>query len=113
MKTAIHPNWNNNVQVTCNCGAKFVTGSILADIKVDICSKCHPFYTGEMRFVDVQGRVERFQAKQKAAQNMLAAKKQKIQKKQQAQSQKSLREMLTQVKQTGDSAKTESKPAKH
>lgn len=110
MKTAIHPDWNNNVQVTCNCGAKFVTGSILADIKVDICSKCHPFYTGEMRFVDVQGRVERFQAKQKAAQTMIAAKKQKIQKKQQAP--KSLREMLTAAKQTTTEVESQA-PAKH
>ena len=111
MQANIHPNWNSDVKVTCNCGAKFVTGSSLPDIKVDICSKCHPFYTGEMRFVDVQGRVERFQAKQKAAQNLIAAKKQKIQKKQQAP--KSLREMLGSVEQTEKPAQAIAEPAKH
>lgn len=111
MQANIHPNWNNDVKVTCNCGAKFVTGSSLPEIKVDICSKCHPFYTGEMRFVDVQGRVERFQAKQKAAQNIIAAKKQKIQKKQQAP--KSLREMLGSVEKTEKPDQASAKTSQH
>jgi large subunit ribosomal protein L31 len=111
MKANIHPNWKSDVEVTCNCGAKFATGSTLSEIKVDICSKCHPFYTGEMRFVDVQGRVERFQAKQKAAQSIIAAKKQKIQKKQQ--SPKSLREMLSTVDQPEKPAQAAAEPAKH
>lgn len=53
--------------MTCTCGASFQTGSTKSDIAVDICSKCHPFFTGEMKFVDALGRVEKFQAKQKAA----------------------------------------------
>lgn len=66
MKANIHPVYQQ-IAVTCSCGASFATGSTKADIKVDICSKCHPFFTGEMRFVDTMGRVEKYQAKQKAA----------------------------------------------
>jgi large subunit ribosomal protein L31 len=67
MKTNLHPTYNQ-VMVTCSCGNSFLTGSTKDKITVDICSKCHPFFTGEMRFVDTMGRVEKFQAKQKAAQ---------------------------------------------
>lgn len=67
MKTNIHPTYNQ-ITVTCSCGKSFVTGSTKDAITVDICSKCHPFFTGEMRFVDTMGRVEKYQAKQKAAQ---------------------------------------------
>ena len=67
MKQGIHPK-NHSVVVTCSCGAAFDTSSTKSEIKVDICAKCHPFFTGEMRFVDALGRVEKFQQKQKAAQ---------------------------------------------
>lgn len=66
MKSAIHPTYNQ-ITVTCSCGASFQTGSTKDAITVDICAKCHPFFTGEMRFVDQLGRVEKFQAKQRAA----------------------------------------------
>ncbi len=67
MKKGIHPNWTHQAQVTCSCGAKFQIGSTLDELKVDICSKCHPFFTGEMKFVDRQGRVDKFMKKMKAA----------------------------------------------
>ena len=67
MKTRIHPQYYNDAQVTCICGNTFITGSTKPFIKVDICSKCHPFYTGQQKFVDSVGRIERFQKKQKAA----------------------------------------------
>lgn len=66
MKANIHPKYHQ-IDVTCSCGASFSTGSTRDAIKVDICSRCHPFFTGEQRFVDQLGRVEKFQAKQKAA----------------------------------------------
>ena len=66
MKAAIHPKYNQ-INITCSCGATFASGSTKDAIIVDICAKCHPFFTGEMRFVDQLGRVEKFQAKQKAA----------------------------------------------
>ena len=76
MKAAIHPKYNQ-ITVTCSCGAQFATGSTKADFSVDICAKCHPFFTGEMRFVDQLGRVEKFQAKQKAATGKKAKKDRK------------------------------------
>lgn len=60
MKPKIHPKYYNNAQVTCLCGNAFVTGSTKPEIRVEVCSKCHPFYTGEHRIVDTLGRVERF-----------------------------------------------------
>lgn len=66
MKANIHPAYHQ-ITVTCSCGATFQTGSTKDSLTVDICAKCHPFFTGEMRFVDQLGRVEKFQAKQKAA----------------------------------------------
>ncbi len=67
MKKNIHPQYYPNCQVTCACGNTFTTGSTLNEIKVDICSACHPFFTGQMKYVDTMGRVEKFQARQKAA----------------------------------------------
>lgn len=67
MKTNIHPNWHHDCIVTCSCGNKFTTGSTQATITVDICSKCHPFFTGEMRFVDRQGRVDKFMKRMQLA----------------------------------------------
>ncbi len=68
MKKGIHPPYNETITVTCSCGNTFVTGSIRNSISVEICNKCHPFYTGEQRFVDTKGTVERFKQKQKVAQ---------------------------------------------
>lgn len=61
MKENVHPNFHE-VTVSCACGEKFVTGSTINGdvIKVDICSKCHPFYTGKQKLVDVGGRVDKF-----------------------------------------------------
>lgn len=64
---AFHPKYYDNAVVTCACGATFTTGSTQPEIKVEICSNCHPFFTGEMKYVDTLGRVERFQVKQKEA----------------------------------------------
>lgn len=64
MKQNLHPKYYDNCKVTCACGNIFITGSTLPEIKVEICSKCHPFFTGEMRYVDTLGRVERFKQKQ-------------------------------------------------
>lgn len=62
MKEKIHPKYEQTT-VTCACGEVIQTGSTRKDIKVEICSKCHPFYTGVQRFVDVGGRVDRFKKK--------------------------------------------------
>ena len=63
MKDNIHPKYVVT-KVTCGCGNTFTTGSTLCqDVKLDICSACHPFYTGKQKFVDTAGRVEKFQRK--------------------------------------------------
>jgi large subunit ribosomal protein L31 len=59
MKTGIHPDYVES-HVTCTCGNTFVTRSTQAEIHVEICSNCHPFYTGRQKLVDTGGRVERF-----------------------------------------------------
>ncbi len=68
MKQKIHPQYYSNVTVTCaSCGNTFTTGSTKQSITVEVCYKCHPFYTGEHRFLDIKGRVETFQKKQQIA----------------------------------------------
>ncbi len=62
MKDKIHPPYFRTV-VTCACGESFETGSTKENLKVEICSKCHPFFTGKQKFVDTGGRVERFKRK--------------------------------------------------
>lgn len=59
MKEAIHPNYAQTT-VTCACGNVIETGSTKSDIRVEICSKCHPFFTGKQKFVDAGGRVDKF-----------------------------------------------------
>jgi large subunit ribosomal protein L31 len=60
MKKGIHPKWFDNATVTCACGNSWTTGATVQDIKVDVCSACHPFFTGERRIVDTEGQVDRF-----------------------------------------------------
>ena len=62
MKEGIHPNYGPAV-IKCACGAVFETGSTKQSINVEICSKCHPFYTGKQKLVDTGGRVEKFKKK--------------------------------------------------
>jgi large subunit ribosomal protein L31 len=61
MKKDIHPEYHNDCTVKCACGHTFVTGSTLKEIRVELCNKCHPFYTGKQKFVDTARRVEKFQ----------------------------------------------------
>ncbi len=62
MKQGIHPRYVETL-VTCACGAKFPTRSTTPDLHVDICSQCHPFFTGKQKLMDTAGRVERFNRK--------------------------------------------------
>lgn len=62
MKNKIHPEYVE-AKVTCSCGNKFTTQSTKADLHIEICSECHPFYTGKQKFVDTGGRVQRFEKK--------------------------------------------------
>jgi len=60
MKKDTHPEYNTKAKATCACGAVFEVGSSMASIEMEICSKCHPFYTGNEKIVDTAGRVDRF-----------------------------------------------------
>lgn len=65
MKDKIHPKYFNDAEVVCSCGNTFTTGSTRKQLKVELCSKCHPFFTGERRMLDTTGRVERFNRRYK------------------------------------------------
>ncbi|MDN7241800.1 50S ribosomal protein L31 [Planococcus sp. N028] len=62
MKTGIHPEYKT-ATVTCSCGNSFQTGSVKENINVELCSECHPFYTGRQKFASADGRVDRFNKK--------------------------------------------------
>ena len=65
MKDKIHPKYYADAQVICACGHTFVTGSTRKVLKVEVCSNCHPFFTGERRMMDTAGQVERFKRRYK------------------------------------------------
>ncbi len=66
MKASIHPQYFDNATVTCSCGNSFTVGSTSERITVELCSNCHPFYTGQQKFVDTASRIEKFQKKMDA-----------------------------------------------
>ncbi len=70
MKQGIHPEFFTEAKVSCSCGASWVTGSTIPEIRTDVCSKCHPFYTGEQRIIDTAGQVERFMKRLEQKQSM-------------------------------------------
>lgn len=85
MKEKIHPNWFPEARVHCACGNTFNTGSTMKDIAVEICSACHPLFTGQQKLVDTAGRVDKFnqraaaaEAKKKEAAARKAAKEAKV-----------------------------------
>lgn len=67
MKANIHPQYNSVANVVCSCGNSFTVGSTKDTIHVELCNKCHPFYTGQQRFVDTASRIEKFKMKVDAA----------------------------------------------
>lgn len=67
MKQDIHPKYYDKAKVTCACGNRFNVGATKSEIQVEICSKCHPFYTGSQELIDTTGRVERFKARRAKA----------------------------------------------
>jgi large subunit ribosomal protein L31 len=65
MRAKIHPEYYTDAKVICSCGNTFTTGSTKKQLRVELCSKCHPFFTGEQKIVDTAGRVERFKRRYK------------------------------------------------
>lgn len=98
MKANIHPKYQQ-ATVICACGAKYTLGSTQDVIHVELCSNCHPFYTGQDRFVDTANRIEKFKAKSKVADQIRAQMTQKKEeKKARDNAPKTLAEMLAAVK---------------
>ncbi len=81
MKKDIHPNYSHQVKVRCACGNEFVTGSTKDSLYVEICSACHPFYTGKQKLVDTARRVERFEERKAKTAKVAAERKGKKAKK--------------------------------
>jgi large subunit ribosomal protein L31 len=79
MQTEVHPKYFPTAKVTCACGRTFIVGSTKESIKVEICSECHPFYSGNEKLMDTAGRVEKFKARTAKASSVkrAAAKKSK------------------------------------
>ena len=108
MKADIHPTWYPEAKVSCACGNSFITGSTLEQIRVEICSNCHPFFTGQQKFVDTLGAVERFQKKTEEAKvkqveiaKIKEAKKAKIEERKK--DRPSLKDLLMQARKTAAS----------
>ncbi len=77
MKKDIHPKYHSKAKVKCACGNSFSIGSTAPEINVEICSKCHPFYTGKDKIIDTAGRVERFKKRLQKTVTKSATKKKK------------------------------------
>lgn len=89
MKKDIHPQYHQKAKVTCACGNTFTVGSTLPEIHVEICSMCHPFYTGKQKLVDSARRVEKFKERAAKKETASASRKGKKVKKEKAKTKKS------------------------
>lgn len=81
MKKDIHPKWYENCKVTCACGHVFELGAAVPEMHVEICSACHPFYTGQEKLIDTEGRVEKFQKRMATASKISQSKAKKTKEK--------------------------------
>ena len=81
MKRDIHPKYYAEAKVKCACGNEFTVGSTKPEIEIEVCSQCHPFYTGKEKIIDTAGRVEKFERKRALAKERLAKKKKRVSKK--------------------------------
>lgn len=82
MKKEIHPKYFKDAKVICACGNTFTVGATQPEIRVEICAKCHPFYTGEEKLLDTAGRVERFESRRTKAVTTSKVKKARVKKQQ-------------------------------
>lgn len=76
----IHPKYYKNAKIKCACGNVIETGSTVSEMNIEICSACHPYYTGKMKFVDVAGRIDKFKARQEKSKKLQETKKKSKQK---------------------------------
>ena len=103
MKSNIHANWHSDSAVTCACGASFTAGSVSPALQIDVCSECHPFYTGTLTLAAKKGRVEKFMQKEKAATGRKTTKQAPVTPK----TQLTLKEMLSSTQASSGSSKVQ------
>jgi large subunit ribosomal protein L31 len=102
MKKDTHPTYYKEAKITCACGNTFTTGSTKPEIRVEICNKCHPFFTGTEKFIDTEGRVERFQRQKQEAETTKATAKKKTETKQEERERpQTLKEMMEFIQKGG------------
>jgi large subunit ribosomal protein L31 len=101
MKKQIHPTWHEDAIVTCACGNSFTVGATFEKLQVGVCNKCHPFYTGQMKYVDTAGRVNAFISKRSKASTKKISKSEKRRLKREKRIQKELElpETLEEIRQ--------------
>jgi large subunit ribosomal protein L31 len=100
MKKNIHPKYFEDAKVICSCGNVFTTGSTTQEIKVELCSACHPFYTGKQNLVDAAGRVEKFHERAAKQSSLGERKGKKVKRAAKAKSKKEEKEEETDSKKT-------------
>lgn len=110
MRKDIHPKYNNKAKAICACGNNFVVGSTEDEIKIELCSLCHPFYTGKQKLVDTARRVEKFQAKMAAQKKVATTRRGKSVKRAARADKKAKTEVTVKVK--AEKKKEKSKTAK-
>jgi large subunit ribosomal protein L31 len=93
----IHPQYFDEVKITCSCGNTFVSGSTKAQINVEVCHLCHPYYTGKQKFIDTKGKINTFQKKIQEAEKYQAMKKEKKEKEKNVYQSKTLRDLLSEI----------------
>ena len=94
MKEAIHPEFHTEAQVICACGNSWNVGATVPMIRTDICSACHPFFTGEQRIVDTEGQVERFMRRLERREELLDADEQRKTKKERRRRRRAVAEIV-------------------
>lgn len=94
MKVKIHPTYFDDAKIVCSCGNSFTTGATVAEIHVELCDKCHPFYTGQQKFVDTASRIDKFRKKLDVAKSKPQKSKKSVKKDSSSDEPQSLREML-------------------
>ncbi|OGD83492.1 50S ribosomal protein L31 [Candidatus Curtissbacteria bacterium RIFCSPLOWO2_01_FULL_39_62] len=103
MKANIHPKVYDSAKVICSCGNTFTTSATAQELHIEVCNRCHPFFTGEMKFVDTLGRVEKFQQKQKKAKEIKAKKVESVEQRKKQKRPDSLKDMFELVKKQASS----------
>jgi large subunit ribosomal protein L31 len=109
MKKGIHPEYYEDATITCACGNSFVTGSTVKKISVEICSNCHPFYTGKQKFIDTAGRLDRFKKMQEQATDKTTK---KLSKREKGQIRKIKKQPKAEKEEVKEVAKPRKKPVK-